>query len=265
MDAPGKVVLVSGASSGIGRALAVELAEQGCRLLLTALEADELAKLEQELASAGTAVAVFPADLTESRGRQGVIEWVRRQPTPPDILVNAAGIGGRFGPFAASDPADMQRVVELNVLGFVHLTRELIPLLKTRPEAVIINVSSGIARLPYPGLAVYGATKAFISSFSESLACELAGSRIRVMCFHPGFTSTGFMARSAMDMRRVPRFMVHSPEFVAKQLVKALRTGRTWVFSDTLTGLSARLGMLLPHRLRVRLFKNLFWEVSHED
>lgn len=233
-------------------------------MFLTAIEAEELARLEVELRPFAVRIATKAANLAEARECSTVAHWVYKQATALDILINNAGIGGRFGPFATSDMADMEKVVALNVLGTLHLTHELIPLLQTRPKAYVVNVSSGIARLPYPGLAVYGATKAFISSFTESLACELAGTRIRVMCFHPGFASTGFMARSAMDMRQVPRFMVHSPERIARQLIKALRADRTWVYSDALTGLSARLGILIPHRLRVRLFKNLFWEVPNE-
>ncbi|HOK77256.1 MAG TPA: SDR family NAD(P)-dependent oxidoreductase [Verrucomicrobiota bacterium] len=255
---------MTGACSGIGRAVSVELARNGCGLLLTGFEAEELARLEVELKPFAASLATKAADLADARERMALVGWLRDQSTPPDILINNAGIGGRFGSFAASEMADMEKVVALNVLGFLHLTHELIPLLRTRPEGCIVNISSGIGRLPYPGLAVYGATKAFISSFSESLACELSGTRIRVMCFHPGFTSTGFMARSAMDMRRVPRFLVHSPERVARRLVKALRAGSRWVYSDALTGLSARLGILIPHCLRVRLFKNLFWELPDE-
>lgn len=264
MRLPGKVAVVTGASSGIGRALSIELARQGCRLLLTALEADDLAKLQHELESAGQPVAARPADLANPQSREALLDWVRQQAAPPDVLVNNAGAGGRFGSFAASDLADMQKVVELNIQGLLQLTHGLIPLLRARPEARIVNVSSGVARLPYPGLAVYGATKAFISSFSESLACELAGTRIRVLCFHPGFTASGFLQRSAMDMRKVPRFLVRSPEFVARRLVQALIADRAWCFSDALSGLSARFGALLPHGLRVRLFRDLFWKVPND-
>ncbi len=261
MDISGKVAVVTGASSGIGRALSIELAKNGCGLLLTALEADELASLHRELQPSGVPVKVQAADLATHEGRHNVLDWIREQPSSPDILINNAGAGGRFGSFAASDLAEWKQIIGLNLQGMLELTHGLVPLLREKREARIVNVSSGVARLPYPGLAVYGATKGFISSFSESLACELANTPIRVLCFHPGFTSTGFMQRSAMDMRKVPGFLVHPPEFVARRLVKALLKDCGWSFSDLLTRLSAGLGAVLPHRLRIRAFNNLFWEV----
>ncbi|MCX8109145.1 MAG: SDR family NAD(P)-dependent oxidoreductase [Verrucomicrobiae bacterium] len=260
----GKRALVTGAASGIERAVSGEMASNGCTLLLTALEAEELARFEVDLGSSAVPVAAKAADLTDNLDRLTLLEWLRSRTRSLDILINNAGVGGKFGPFVTADTAEMEKVVALNVLGTIHLTHELMPLLRDQPEAWIVNISSGIARLPYPGLAVYGATKAFISSFSESLACELARTRIRVMCFHPGFTLTGFMARSEMDMGRVPRFLLHSPEWIAGRLVLALRRDRTWVYSDIITGLSARFGLLLPHRLRVRLFRNLFWTLPNE-
>ncbi len=263
MDIQGKLAVVTGASSGIGRALAIELARNGCGLVLTALEPDELEAVHEEVRRLVNPVSSRAADLSDAASRGQWLDWLRQLPAPPDILINNAGAGGRFGSFAAADLAGLERVVALNVGGLLQLTHRLLPLLLTRPQARIVNVSSGVARLPYPGLAVYGATKAFISSFSESLACELAGTSVRVLCFHPGFTSTDFMQRSAMDMRRVPSFLVHPPEFVARRLVKMLQRDRGWSFSDRLSGLSAGLGALLPHRLRVRVFRNLFWEVPH--
>jgi short-subunit dehydrogenase len=91
--------------------------------------------------------------------------------------------------------------VEDQQVDLVNLTRELLPVLKSRPPAKTANTSSGIARLPYPGLAVYGATKAFVSGLGESLSCELHGTHVDVLCFHPGFTETSFMQSAAMDMR----------------------------------------------------------------
>ncbi len=253
--------MVTGASSGIGRAVALELARNDCSLILTALEPEDLERVVEELRPAPVRVFARPADLSDKAGCGSLLDWIKRQPVAPDLLINNAGAGGRFGYFADADLQDLDQVIALNVRGLVHLSHGLIPLLRGRPQARIVNISSGVARLPYPGLAVYGGTKGFISSFSESLACELAGSKIQVLCFHPGFTSTRFMQRSSMDMGRVPGLLVHEPDFVAHRLVRALRRDQGWSFSDSLTGLSARLALLLPHSARVRAFRRLFWEV----
>lgn len=146
----------------------------------------------------------------------------------------------------------------------VRLTHELIPSLKRKPSAKIVNVSSGISRLPYPGLAVYGATKAFVSSFSESLACELCGTPVDVLCFHPGFTMTSFIRSSRMDLRKIPPKFLHTPEKMASRLVQAIQKDKRWAYSDVTTSSVAGIGKLLPSRLRTMLFKNLFWRLPDE-
>ncbi|NIT58273.1 MAG: SDR family NAD(P)-dependent oxidoreductase, partial [Aliifodinibius sp.] len=113
------------------------------------------------------------------------------------------------------------------------------------------------------GLAVYGATKAFVSSFSESLACELADSNIDVHCFYPGFTSTHFIESSGMEMQKIPRWMIRTPEYVASRIVKALKKDHLWYYSDFRTKFLPLIGSLIPQRLKISIFKNLFWELPN--
>jgi short-subunit dehydrogenase len=261
MEISNKLAIITGASRGIGRALAVELAKSGCGLLLTALEGDELSTLSQEIRRKFSVnVDTMAVDLSDPESRKNLIDWIRKCETPPDILVNNAGIG-YFGRFEDSEWNRIEKTIALNISALIHLTYELIPVLKKRPGAKIVNIGSGIARLPYPGLAVYGATKGFISSFSESLASELAGSAISVLCFHPGFTMTSFIGSAGMDLQKVPRILLHSPEEVATQIVLAIRKDKPWAYSDFLTRLSAWFGVLLPPRLKTSTFKNLFWRL----
>ena len=267
MELRGKVALITGASRGIGRALSLALADSGCGVLLTALEGGELAALAQVLADRPSdraprraIVATKPSDLTDPSQRRALVDWVRAHDPPIDILVNNAG-GGRFERFDASSWEEIGRTLALNVEAPTHLTRALLPDLKSRPEARIVIVSSGIARLPYPGLAVYGAAKGYLSSLSESLACELRGTSVGVLCVHPGFTATHFMGSAAMDMSRVPRAAVHTPERVAARIVRALERDEPWIFTDAGSRLGAALAGLLPGRLRTRVFQDLFWRV----
>lgn len=263
MEPSGKLAILTGASRGIGRALAIELAKSGCALLLTALEDDELSSLSNDLHSKfPISVATMAADLSNHESRKSLINWILNRKEPIDILINNAGIG-YFGRFEDSGWNTIEKTMALNNSALIHLTYELIPVLKRRPIAKIVNISSGIARLPYPGLAVYGATKGFISSFSESLASELAGSLISVLCFHPGFTMTSFIKSAGMDLQKVPRILLHSPEEVATQIVLAIRKDKLWAYSDFMTRLSAWLGALLPPRLKRSIFKNLFWRLPN--
>ncbi len=261
MELSGKLAIVTGASRGIGRALAIELAKSGCGLLLTALEGDELSTLSREIRRKSSVnVDSMAVDLSDPESRKNLINWIRKCETSPDILINNAGLG-YFGRFEDSEWNTIEKTIALNNSALIHLTYELIPVLKKRPIAKIVNISSGIARLPYPGLAVYGATKGFISSFSESLASELASSLISVLCFHPGFTMTSFIGSAGMDLQKVPRILLHSPEEVATQIVLAIRKDKLWAYSDFMTRLSAWFGALLPTRLKTSIFKNLFWRL----
>lgn len=261
MDLSGKLAIITGASRGIGRALAKEFVKHRCGVLLTALEADELTSLSDELQRCPVRVAAMAADLSEPVSRKNFIHWILEQGENPDILVNNAGMGGDFGRFEEKALSNIERTIALNVSVFVHLTHELIPILKRRPCAKIVNISSGIARLPYPGLAIYGATKAFVSSFSESLTCELTGTSIDVLCFHPGFTMTSFIQTSGMDLGKVPRRFIHTPEKVASRLVRSIEKDRQWDYSDFVTRFSAWFGAVLPSHLRTFFFKDIFWRL----
>ncbi len=261
MELSGKLAIITGASRGIGRALAIELARFNCSLLLTALEGDELSAVSNELRSKFSVhVETMACDLSDFEARKNLINWILDWREPPDILINNAGLG-YFGRFESSDWNRIEKTIALNVSALIHLTYELIPILKTRPHVKIVNISSGVARLPYPGLAVYGATKAFVSSFSQSLAVELAGSPISVLCFHPGFTMSSFIESAGMDMRKVPKILIHTPEENATQVVRAMKKDKQWAYSDILTRFSAGLGTLLPFRLKTSIFKDLFWRL----
>ncbi len=264
MNLHGKVVLLTGASRGIGRALALALAPR-CRLLLTALEEVELKALEKELARGHSSkVAAFPADLSDPCQLNELLAWVREQSDPPSILINNAG-GGYFRRFASSSWSDVEKTLCLNIHAPTHLTLELIPLLKEQPQAKIVNISSAIARLPYPGLAAYGASKGFVTSLSESLVCELAGTSLSILCFHPGFSETLFMNSAGMDMKRVPKFLIKPPEKVAERIIQAMEKDRVRDFSDLSTRLATSLGELLPIRIKERIFRNLFWRLPNEE
>jgi hypothetical protein len=263
MEPSGKLAFLTGASRGIGRALAIELAKSGCGLLLTALEDDELSFLSNDLRSKfPISVATLAADLSNHESRKSLIHWILNRKEPMDILINNAGLG-YFGRFEDSEWSRIEKTITINTYALIHLTYELIPVLKKRPSAKIVNISSGMARLPYPGLAVYGATKGFISSFSESLATELTGTSISVLCFHPGFTMTSFIGSAGMDMSKVPKILIHTPEEIANQIVRAIKKDKQWAYSDIVTRFSAGLGPILPSHLKTFILKDFFWRLPN--
>ncbi len=265
MELNNRVVVLTGASRGIGRALAHEFARAGCTLLLTALEEDELSSLEEELEGKySVPVASMAANLTDKASREALIEWIRNREESLDVLVNNAG-AGFFGRFELSEWESIEMTLALNIHGCTHLSHALIPRLKERPRAMIVNISSAIAWLPYPGLAVYGAAKGYLSSLSASLASELSDTSVGVLCFHPGMTMTHFFGSARMDMSRVPKRLITTPEKAAARIIRAIEDDRQWVYGDTITRFGVILGSLLPAGLKTKIFKNFFWRLPDED
>ena len=142
MELSGKLVIITGASRGIGRAVATELAKCGCNLLLTALEADELLSLATDLKSKfPPSITTMACDLSDLESRRNLINWILNWKEPPDILINNAGLG-YFGRFEDSAWNRIEKTIALNISALIHLTYQLIPILKKRPSAKIVNISS---------------------------------------------------------------------------------------------------------------------------
>lgn len=186
--------LVTGASSGIGREIAIELARRGARaLILVARRTDRLDSLRDRLYEINPALHVEcqPADLSESGQVDRLIGWIEDSGLPLDLLVNNAGLGD-FGFFAESDPGKCQRMIDVNVAALVRLTRGVLPGMTKRGGGTILNVSSTASYVPVPKMAVYAATKAFVTSFGEALRAELDGTGVTVTTLCPGPVDTEF-------------------------------------------------------------------------
>lgn len=264
MELAQKVVAITGASRGIGRALALALGRRECRLLLTGLERQELEDLARQLeADHGRPVPWLAVDLVDPDGAGALIEWIRNRDPPLDVLVNNAG-AGQFATFAVSPWEDVERTLILDALVPTRLIHSLLPILRSRPEAAIVNVSSASARIPYCGLAVYGASKSYLSSLSDTLSAELSGTGVQVLCIHPGFTKTEFLISAGMDMSRIPDWLMHEPEEVAERIVEMLVRDRTWVYGDAATRAGLAVAAILPHKAKSRVFKNLLWQLPGE-
>jgi hypothetical protein len=202
---PSRLAIVTGASAGIGRALARELARSGRPVLAVARRADRLQALAAEVAAEGGADLQWLAlDLAtpgaaervrEAAARLGGAAW----------LVNNAGFG-LYGPFEKSDPLRLVEMIRLNCESVVTLTHALLPLLRASGDGVVLNVASAAAFQPTPWLGAYGATKAFVLSLTEALAEELRGSGVFAAAFCPGPVTTEFGAVAGVGDRfaRVP-------------------------------------------------------------
>jgi len=223
--------LVTGASSGIGAAFAERLAAKRYHLILVARRTDRLEELAARLReSHGIEVEVITADLTGAAGLRRVEARAAAEPAI-DLLVNNAGVGSH-GAFATLDPDREEREIRLNVIAVVRLTRAALPGMLERNRGAIINVASVAGFLPGPFSATYGATKAYVISFSEALYEELRGTGVRVQALAPGFTKTGFQASADVSSSSIPDFAWSSAEAVVDQSLRALNRDKAVVVPD---------------------------------
>ncbi len=237
--------VVTGASSGIGRAFAEAIAPRADSLVLVARREDRLNELAARLGERhGTAVEVVAADLAAPGGLGQVT--ARLADREVDVLVNNAGFA-THGRFAEEDPNRVADEVALNVTAVVGLTRAVLPGMLARDTGTVVNLASTAAFQPIPYMAVYGATKAFVLSFSEALWGEVVGSGVRVLALAPGATQTEFFdvtGEAASVGRR------ETPEQVVATAMRALarRNPPPTAVSGLGNALSARLPRLLPRR-----------------
>lgn len=192
VDYRGQTTLITGASSGLGEEFARRLAARGSHLVLVARRADRLEKLAAELSAAhGVEVASVPMDLGADRIADALLEELARRGITVTSLVNNAGFG-TFGPLHQQDPARLRQELAVNVGAVVDISRAFIGPLRAHGKGVLVNVASMAAYQPIPQMAVYGATKAFVLSFTEALWHESQGTGLRVLALSPGATKTEF-------------------------------------------------------------------------
>jgi short-subunit dehydrogenase len=248
----GKTAIVTGASAGIGAEFARALAARGFDLLLIARDGARLKDLAERLrAEKHIQATTLAADLTDRTGLARAEEAVRSE-RELSLLVNNAGFG-TAGPFARSDLVREDEEIRLNVLALVHLTHAALPGLVARGEGGIINVSSVQGFMPSAYLATYGATKAFVNSFTESLASELRGTGVKIQTLAPGFTRTEFQARANMKTNDVPTKAWMTPEAVVKASLAALDRGESLCVPGAQNQAMMGLQKILPRAFTRRI------------
>jgi short-subunit dehydrogenase len=220
--------LITGASSGIGEALATCFARDGHRLVLVARSEDKLQALAQSLRTAhGTRVDVLPADLTLPGAAAALAATLRRKRCAVDVLVNNAGVLEQ-GAFTALPAAAQRQMIALNVAGLTEMLVAFVPPMVARGHGRVLNVASIAAFQPVPGLATYAATKAYVLSLTESLVEELRDTGVSVTALCPGITATAMLGRATARngrLRQLPGFVVGDVEAVAAEGYRACLAG----------------------------------------
>ena len=188
-DYSGKVVMVTGATSGFGEATARRFAAKGARVIATGRRGERLEALREAF---GDSVLPLPFDVRE----EAAVAAALKELAPPfdaiDVLVNNAGLARGLGPADEASMDDWNEMVDANVRGLMYCTRAVLPGMVARGRGHIVNLGSVAGVYPYPGANVYGATKAFVAQFSLNLRADLVGKNIRVSCIEPGAAETEF-------------------------------------------------------------------------
>jgi short-subunit dehydrogenase len=220
-------VLVTGASQGIGRALAVIAAQKGCRVLASARSQPLLDELAAEVRKANGTIETVAADVTKPEDRTAMVDAAVRHFGGLDVLINNAGIGAT-GHFMDSDPQTLRSIFETNFFGLTETTRAFLPLLKRGTTPAIVNISSVVGKRALPARSLYSSSKFAVAGFSEAIRAELAKDGIDVLVVNPGLTQTNFSKN--MLERKAKIQMDHmrgmTSEEVAEATLKALAKGK---------------------------------------
>ncbi|WBO83874.1 SDR family NAD(P)-dependent oxidoreductase [Hymenobacter yonginensis] len=252
--------LITGASRGIGRAFAAELARRGYNLLLVARSAAQLEEVAAELRQQfKVQAAVLAQDLAAPHAVETVAEWAGSQTQELAVLVNNAGYGlwGRFEDLALEE---QQNMLQLNMHVPVALTHRLLPTLRRQPRAYILNVASTAAYQAVPTLTLYAASKAFLLSFSRGLRYELRDTSVSVTCLSPGATTTDFADRAGMSagLQETANKVSMTPAQVAQAGIEAMLSGEAELIPGALNKISSKLTGLVPKSLTEKIAAGIY-------
>jgi short-subunit dehydrogenase len=250
----GTTAVVTGASSGIGRAIALQLARMGANVALVARRTDVLEAVAREARASGHRVAVVTCDVTDAEAVARAVHEVDAALGPPDLLVNAAGFGV-WKPFMDISSAEHQNMMEVMYWGAFRWIRALLPGMQSRRRGHIVNISAGSGRFALPTTSGFSAAAFALTGLSEALHRELLGQPVGVSCVHPGSVRTAFWDAERIPVGRIPALVRFSPklspEAVARNVVYCIwlrlptRTLPAFVaFLDRANALSTRLGDL---------------------
>jgi uncharacterized protein len=257
MKLDGCDALITGASAGIGCEFARQLAPRARSLILIARREQRLNELRDELTRKhpNVAISIPKTDLGDLVQLKELLAWLDHHGIDVNLLINNAGLGDS-GPFATSDPTRNGQMTLVNIFALTALTRHLLPQMIAKKHGGILNVSSSAGFLPIPSFAVYAATKAYVTSFSEALRAELRGTGVSVCALCPGPVHTEFeevAKRPGCQPDTVPELVFVSVEQVVRDALAALEADRPLV----IPGLLMKIGMFLVRITPMPILRSL--------
>ncbi|MHA7648484.1 SDR family NAD(P)-dependent oxidoreductase [Mycobacterium sp. ML4] len=261
------VVLVTGASRGIGRDVALAFAHQGARLVLAARSADRLAGVQTAIHQLGAEALCVPTDVTSPSSVESMVETVMHHYGRIDVVVNNAGIARVGGIEAATFGDDVTQTLEASLFGMIRVTQQVLPVLRRQGSGSIVNMSSVMGRKAFARFGSYAIVMHAVSAFSDALRQELAGTGIQVSTIHPALTATDLLRDVAQNQMPAPfRHMTPlSSEDVGRAVVAATRRGAPRVVLPRVANVlllgeavSPRIGDLIARALSMRSVARLF-------
>lgn len=251
--------LITGASKGIGKAMATKLAKSGYHLLLIARSESALDALATQLITQFRVKVTYLAlDLSQADSSRIAANWCQQETNQLSILINNAGFG-LWGDFANLELEEQMNMIQLNLDAVLRLTHHLLPLLKLQKQSYILNVASTAAYQAVPTLALYAASKAFILSYSRALRYELKNTNITVSCTCPGPTDTGFASRAGLDaLAELAEKFNMKPDKVAEISLAGMFHKKAEIIPGFLNKLSAFGVWLLPKVMIERITAGLY-------
>jgi short-subunit dehydrogenase len=265
----GSRILITGASQGIGRALAEAAARRGARVLAVARSDSLLHELAQKVRATGGTIETVAADVTSPDDRRRMVEAARQHYAGLDILVNNAGIGAT-GHFAEVSPERLRKIMEVNFFGLTETTRALLPLLREGQRPAIVNISSIAGKRGIPARSEYSASKFAVQGFSEALRAEVAKDGIDVLVVCPGLTQTNFSKNMIEQKARMPMDHLRgmSAEGVAEATLRAIERGKNEICLTLQGKLMVLVSRFLPRladRIAARKVRALFRDEISSD
>jgi short-subunit dehydrogenase len=264
----GSRILITGASQGIGRALAAEAARQGAKVLATARSAELLKELTAEARAPGGTLETLRADVTSADDRRAMADAMTRLFGGLDVLVNNAGIGAT-GHFADATEDRLRQIFEVNFFGLAELTRVCLPLLKKGNQPAVVNISSIVGKRGLPGRSEYSASKFAVQGLSEAIRGELAVHGIDVLVINPGLTQTNFPSNMLERKSRlkVDHMRGMTADQAAKATLKAIANGTnevTFTVQGKMFVFVSRFFPRLVDRIAARRVRKLYGEIQAE-
>ena len=257
--------LITGASSGIGKAIAEDLASKGYNLFLVARTESVLQKVATEIREKYKVKAeVFPADLTDQAAPQKIKDFCTSKELPVSILINNAGYAV-FGLFEAVSLEQQLDMMQVNNTAMVRLCHAFIPILKNQPKSYIMNIASTAAFQAVPAMSLYAASKAFVIMFTRGLQMELAKSNVQVCCLVPGPTDTNFMNRANMGALKEMAAKFEWPAGkVAKIAVKGMFAGSLEIIPGMMNKVSYIFIKLMPKKVAENIAAGIYLKAVQE-